>query len=156
MSMPHQRHQRHQSPTERRYHTDTNMSTRALNCSGIPALVWLLCMMFICFVPHNTYSATLGQVPIQQATGSTIDYHPSTPDKLNPRIDTSEGETSSKSGNNDLDFGSDAIDPNLEQDTSGSNVVQLQVALVTPGWIQRRYLDNGAIFWEWLDATPSP
>ena len=105
--------------------------------------------MCICFVPHNTYSATLGQVPIQQATGSTIDYHPSfelyTSDEPNLRIDTSEGETSSKSDNNDLNFSSDAIDPNLEQDTSGSNVVQLQVVLDTPAWIQRSYLDDGAI-----------
>ena len=84
----------------------------------------------------SQHSATLGQVPIQQATGSTIDYHSSTSDEPNLRINTSEGETSSKSDNNDLQFGSDAIDPNLE----------LQVALDTPGWKQRRYLDDGAIF----------
>jgi hypothetical protein len=70
-------HQQHQNPCERRYQTLKSIANTILDRTGSPAYLWLLCLMYVCFLLNNVSSASLhGQTPIQVLTGSTNDISP--------------------------------------------------------------------------------
>ena len=53
------------------------MTNTILDRTGSPSHVWLLCLMYVCFILNMTASLALnGAVPIQRATGSTNDISP--------------------------------------------------------------------------------
>jgi hypothetical protein len=69
--------QQHQNPAERRYQTIKALANTILDRTGSPAYLWLLCLMYVCFLLNNTSSKALsGRVPIQVLTGSTNDISP--------------------------------------------------------------------------------
>ena len=70
-------HQQHQNPAERRYQTIKTMANTILDRTGSPCYVWLLCLMYVCFLLNHTASASLNYAtPLQRATGSTPDISP--------------------------------------------------------------------------------
>ena len=69
-------HQQHQNPAERRYQTVKTMANTLLDCTGSPANLWLLCLMYVCFILNFTYNASINAVPMQVCTGSTVDISP--------------------------------------------------------------------------------
>jgi hypothetical protein len=70
-------HQQQQNPAERRYQTIKSLTNIILDRTGSPASLWLLCLMYVCFLLNNTSSQALsGAVPIQVLTGSTNDISP--------------------------------------------------------------------------------
>ena len=52
------------------------MTNTLLDCIGAPAYTWLLAMMYICFMLNHTYNATIENIPLTAATGSTCDISP--------------------------------------------------------------------------------
>jgi hypothetical protein len=67
----------HQNPAEWRYQTVKAITNTILDRTGSPAYLWLLCLMYVCFLLNNTSSKALsGAVPIQVLTGSTNDISP--------------------------------------------------------------------------------
>jgi hypothetical protein len=70
-------HQQHQNPCERRYQTLKSIANTVLDRTGSPAYLWLLCLMYVCFLLNNVSSASLnGQTRLQVLTGSTNDISP--------------------------------------------------------------------------------
>ena len=70
-------HQQHQNPAKRRYQTIKTMTNTILDCTGSPPSVWLLCLMYVCFLLNHTACGALNyQIPLQVATGSTPDISP--------------------------------------------------------------------------------
>ena len=70
-------YQQQQNPAERRYQTIKSVTNTILDRTGSPASLWLLCLMYVCFLLNNTSSKALsGAVPIQVLTGSTNDISP--------------------------------------------------------------------------------
>jgi hypothetical protein len=69
--------QPHQNPCERRYQTLKTIANTILDRTGSPASLWLLCLMYVCFLLNNISSAALhGATPLQVLTGSTNDISP--------------------------------------------------------------------------------
>jgi hypothetical protein len=69
--------QQHQNPAEQCYQTVKALANTILNRTGSPAYLWLLCLMYVCFLLNNTSSKALsGSIPIQVLTGSTNDISP--------------------------------------------------------------------------------
>ena len=69
--------QQHQNPCERRYQTLKSIANTILDRTGSPAYLWLLCLMYVCFLLNNVSSASLhGKTPIQVLTRSTNDISP--------------------------------------------------------------------------------
>ena len=69
-------YQKHQNKTKNRYQTVKRLTNTVLSRTGVPAYFWLLCMMHVCFVLNHTYNFTVGNVPLNAATGSTCDIIP--------------------------------------------------------------------------------
>jgi len=69
-------HQQHQNPAERRFQTVKTTANTILDCSGAPASTWLLCLLYVCFLLNHTFCAAINMVPLQHATGSTVDISP--------------------------------------------------------------------------------
>ena len=70
-------YQQHQNPAERRYQTIKTMANTILDRTGSPGYLWLLCLMYVCFLLNHTASAALAYAtPLQRATGSTPDISP--------------------------------------------------------------------------------
>ena len=69
-------HRQNQNPAERRYQNVKSMTNTLLDRTGAPAFVWLLAMMYICFVLNHAYNASIDNVPLNAATGSTCDISP--------------------------------------------------------------------------------
>ena len=69
--------QQHQNYAERRYQTVKSLTNTILDRTGSPAYLWLLCLMYVCFLLNNTSSKALnGSVPLQVLTGSMNDISP--------------------------------------------------------------------------------
>jgi hypothetical protein len=47
-------HQHHQNPAEQRYQTIKNATNRILDHTGAPALLWLLCLQYVCYLLNHT------------------------------------------------------------------------------------------------------
>jgi len=69
-------HQQHQNPAERRFQTVKTTANTILDHTGAPASTWLLCLLYVCFLLNHTYCASINCVPLQRATGSTVDISP--------------------------------------------------------------------------------
>jgi len=69
-------HQQHQNPAERCFQTVKTTANTILDHSGAPASAWLLCLLYVCFLLNHTYCASINCVPLQHATGSTVDISP--------------------------------------------------------------------------------
>ena len=69
-------HRQNQNPAERRYQHVKMMTNMLLNRTGALACTWLLAMMHVCFVLNHTHDATINNVPLNAATGSTCDISP--------------------------------------------------------------------------------
>ena len=66
-------HQQQQNPAERRFQTVKNAANRIMDRTGAPPHTWLLCLMYVCFLLNHTYNASIGDVPLNRLTGSTVD-----------------------------------------------------------------------------------
>ena len=66
-------HQQQQNPAERRYQTVKNTANRIMDRTGAPPYTWLLCLTYVCFLLNHTYNASIGDVPMNRLTGSTVD-----------------------------------------------------------------------------------
>jgi hypothetical protein len=62
-----------------------NISTRTSNDCATPSLTalglqrsytWLLCLMYVCFLPNNTWCEAVDDIPICMSMGSTNDISP--------------------------------------------------------------------------------
>jgi hypothetical protein len=70
-------HQQQQNPAEHQYQTIKSVTNTILDYTGSPAFLWLLCLMYVCFLLNNTSSkALLGAVSIQVLMGFTNDISP--------------------------------------------------------------------------------
>jgi hypothetical protein len=69
-------HQQHQNPAERRYQTVKQLCNTILDRTSAPAYCWLLCLMYVCFVLNNTFSAVIQSTPLRQAYGTDNDISP--------------------------------------------------------------------------------
>ena len=43
---------------------------------GAPSFTWLLAMTYVCFILNHTYNATIKNIPLNAATGTTCDMSP--------------------------------------------------------------------------------
>jgi hypothetical protein len=67
-------YQENQNFAENWYGTIKAATNHVMNLSGAPPECWLLALMYMCYVPNNLASATLGWVPpLQHLTGHTQD-----------------------------------------------------------------------------------
>jgi len=69
-------HQQHQNPAECCFQTVKTTTNNILDCSGAPSSTWLLCLLYVCFLLNHTFCAAINSVPLQHATGSTVDISP--------------------------------------------------------------------------------
>ena len=69
-------YQQHQNPAERRYQTVKRLCNTILDRTGAPAYCWLLCLMYVCYVLNNSFSATIKSTPLRQAYGTDNDISP--------------------------------------------------------------------------------
>ena len=69
-------HQQQQNPAERRYQTIKNTANRVMDRTGAPAFVWLLCLMYVCYLLNHTFNSTIQGVPLTALTGRTVDISP--------------------------------------------------------------------------------
>jgi transposase InsO family protein len=68
--------EQHQNACERRYQTIKRLTNTILDRTGSPAFLWLLCLMYVCFLLNNVAAPSHGAVPIQTLNGSTNDISP--------------------------------------------------------------------------------
>ena len=69
--------QQHQNPAEQCYQTIKMMANTILDHAGSPGYLWLLCLMYVCFLLNHTASTSLTYAtPLQHATGSTPNISP--------------------------------------------------------------------------------
>ena len=66
-------HQQQQNPAERRFQTVKNAANRIMDRTGAPPNTWFLCLTYVCFLLNHTYNGSIGGVPLQHLTGTTID-----------------------------------------------------------------------------------
>lgn len=66
-------HQQQQNPAERRFQTVKNAANRIMDRTGAPPNTWFLCLAYVCFLLNHTYNASIGDVPLNRLTGSTVD-----------------------------------------------------------------------------------
>ena len=70
-------HQQHQNFAERRYQDVKRMANRLLDWSGTPPSLWLLALMYVCYITNLSANASLGYaVPLQVLDGVTPDISP--------------------------------------------------------------------------------
>jgi hypothetical protein len=70
-------HQQHRNPCERWYQMLKSIANTILDRTGSPAYLWLLCLVYMCFLLNNVSSASMhGQTPLQVLTGSTNNINP--------------------------------------------------------------------------------
>ena len=69
-------YQQHQNPTECCYQQAKTMMNTIMDRTGSPAYLWLLCLMYVCFILNYTYNESIKAVPMQVLTGSTVDISP--------------------------------------------------------------------------------
>ena len=63
-----------QNPAEWRYRTIKSWTNTVMNRSGAPANCWLLCLIYVCYLPnHIAGSALDGKIPFLALTGITPD-----------------------------------------------------------------------------------
>ena len=66
-------HQQHQNPAERRYQTMKGMANIFLGHSGLPVYIWLLAVMYACFILNYSYCTSIKAFPAQVSNESTPD-----------------------------------------------------------------------------------
>ena len=66
-------HQQQQNPAERRFQTVKNAANRIMDRTGAPPNTWFLCLAYVCFLLNHTYNGSIGDVPLNRLTGSTVD-----------------------------------------------------------------------------------
>jgi hypothetical protein len=71
-----EQHQQHQNPAKHQYQNIKQLCNTILDHSGAPAYTWLLCLMYVCFLLHNTWCEAVDDIPICMSTGSTNDISP--------------------------------------------------------------------------------
>ena len=70
-------HQQHWNPVECHYQTIEAVANTIFDCTSSLAYLWLLCLMYICFILNHMASKALNNfIPIQVLTGSTPDISP--------------------------------------------------------------------------------
>ena len=63
-----------QNPAEWRYRTIKSWTNTVMNRSGAPAICWLLCLIYVCYLlNHVACSALDGKIPLLAITGITPD-----------------------------------------------------------------------------------
>ena len=66
-------HQQQQNPAERRFQTVKTAANRIMDRTGAPPNTWFLCLTYVCFLLNHTYNGSIGDVPLNRLTGSTVD-----------------------------------------------------------------------------------
>ena len=66
-------HQQQQNPAERRFQTVKTAANRIMDRTGAPPNTWFLCLTYVCFLLNHTYNISLGDVPLNRLSGSTVD-----------------------------------------------------------------------------------
>jgi Reverse transcriptase (RNA-dependent DNA polymerase) len=66
-------HQQQQNPAERRFQTVKNAANRIMDRTGAPPHTWFLCLTYVCYLLNHTYNSSIGDVPLNRLTGSTVD-----------------------------------------------------------------------------------
>ena len=66
----------HQNFTERRYQNVKAKVNLCMDRSGSPANTWFLCLLWVLFVMNHTWNDTIKGIPMQRATGKTMDISP--------------------------------------------------------------------------------
>ena len=67
----------HQNPCERQYQNIKRMANTLLDRTGAPASLWLLALMYACYVLNRTANASLGYaIPLTILLGVTVDISP--------------------------------------------------------------------------------
>ena len=69
-------HQQQQNPAERHYQTVKQAANRIMDRTNAPPHTWLLCLLYVCFLLNHTYCESIGDVPLNHLTGSTVDISP--------------------------------------------------------------------------------
>ena len=69
-------HKQHQNKSERRYQQVKDKTNVVMDRTGCPAFMWLLCMMYVCFVLNHSWNETIRNVPLQALTGQVKDISP--------------------------------------------------------------------------------
>ena len=65
-------HQQQQNPAERHYQTVKQAANRIMDRTNAPPHTWLLCLLYVCFLLNHTYCESIGDVPLNHLTGSTV------------------------------------------------------------------------------------
>ena len=67
-------HYQHQNPAERRYRHLKKNTNKVLNRTGAPASMWLLCLLYVCFIMNRLAVASIGgRTPAEKVYGETPD-----------------------------------------------------------------------------------
>ena len=67
-------HYQHQNPADRRYQNVKHLTNRLLNNTGAPPELWLLAMVYVCFILNRMALESLGwHTPLEALTGITPD-----------------------------------------------------------------------------------
>jgi hypothetical protein len=70
-------HQQHQNFAECKIGDTKRLSDTIMDCTGTPAKLWLLCLLYVIFLMNHLSSLALdGLTPIQKATGQQLDILP--------------------------------------------------------------------------------
>ena len=69
-------HQQQQNYAERYIQTLKRRVTTVMDRTGAPPDTWLLCAKYVCFLMNHSYNKTIGSVPLQALTGTTVDISP--------------------------------------------------------------------------------
>ena len=63
----------HQNFSERRHQNAKRQTNTLLDVIIVPPCAWLTSMIYVCFVLNHSYSATIKNITMTAATGSTCD-----------------------------------------------------------------------------------
>ncbi len=69
-------YQQHQNFCERRINTIKHAVNRLMDRTGSPPDVWLLCLLYVCFLLNHMWDRSLRTTPMCNLTGSTTDISP--------------------------------------------------------------------------------
>jgi len=66
-------HSQWQNPAERCIQHVKDLSNRILDRTGAPPEMWLLCLMYVCYILNHTWNDTIKNVPLTALLGHTVD-----------------------------------------------------------------------------------
>ena len=66
-------HQQNQNYAERRIQDVKTTTNRIMDRTGAPACMWLLCILYVCYLVNRTWNETIGAIPLRKLSGHTPD-----------------------------------------------------------------------------------